>query len=86
MAPRILAMAGSTRAGSLNKKLVRVAAEGAREAGGDVQILDLRDLPLPLFDSDLEDQQGLPDNARTLKDIFLQMIFPAGSTHDRSVV
>ncbi len=70
MSPRILAMAGSTRVGSLNKKLVRLAADGAREAGAEVTTVDLRDLPLPLYDADLEEADGLPPNARELKDIF----------------
>ena len=31
--PKILAFAGSTRTGSFNKKLVKIAVEGARAAG-----------------------------------------------------
>ena len=69
--PRILAFAGSTRSGSFNRKLIQVAVAGARAAGAKVTCLDLRDLPLPLFDGDLEEQQGLPENARKLKDLFL---------------
>ncbi len=65
--PTILAFAGSTRAGSFNKKLIRVAAAAAREAGAEVTLIDLRDLPLPLFDGDLEDAGGLPENAIKLK-------------------
>jgi len=65
--PRILAFAGSTRSGSFNKKLVKLAADAARDAGAEVTLLDLRDLPLPLFDGDLEDEQGLPENAKKLK-------------------
>jgi len=68
---KVLAFAGSLRVGSFNKKLVKVAAEGARKAGAQVTILDLRDYPLPVFDEDLEREQGLPSNARRLKDIFL---------------
>lgn len=64
---KILAFAGSTRRESFNKKLVRVAAEGARQAGAEVTILDLADFPLPLFDQDLEAAEGLPENARRLK-------------------
>jgi chromate reductase, NAD(P)H dehydrogenase (quinone) len=56
MTIKILALAGSTRTASFNKKLVKVAAEGARMAGATVTNLDLRDLPLPLFDEDLEGQ------------------------------
>src|SRR5438876_12428516 len=70
-APRILAFAGSTRGESFNKKLVRIAAEGARSAGGDVTLIDLRDYPLPLFDGDLEAADGLPEKARELKRLFL---------------
>ena len=70
ISPKILAFAGSTRAASYNKQLVRFAASAARAAGADVTLLDLRDYPLPLFDEDLEDQQGLPENAKKLKSIF----------------
>jgi NAD(P)H-dependent FMN reductase len=68
-APRILAFAGSLRAGSLNRKLVAIAAAGARAAGAEVTELELRDLPLPVFDQDLEAREGLPDNARELKSL-----------------
>ena len=64
---KILAFAGSTRRESFNRKLVRVAAAGARDAGAEVTMLDLADLPLPLFDQDLETADGLPENARRLK-------------------
>jgi|SRR5262245_54532687 len=69
--PKILAFAGSTRAESFNKKLVRVAVEGARTAGAEVTLIDLRDYPLPLYDGDLEAAQGLPEKARDLKAVFL---------------
>ncbi len=68
--PKILAFAGSTRTASYNKQLVRFAADAARAAGAEVTLVDLRDYPLPLFDGDLEDQQGLPENAKKLKAIF----------------
>ena len=65
--PAILAFAGSTRRASFNKKLVRIAAAGAEAAGARVTLLDLHDLPLPLYDGDDEERDGLPDNARALK-------------------
>ncbi len=68
--PKIHAFAGSTRSGSFNKQLIRVAADAARAAGAEVTLLDLRDLPLPLFDGDLETEHGLPDNAKKLKTLF----------------
>lgn len=70
--PRILAFAGSTRRDSYNKKLLKIAASGAKEAGAEVTIIDLRDFPLPLYDGDLEEQEGLPENARKLKTLFIQ--------------
>ncbi|WP_334944149.1 NADPH-dependent FMN reductase [Nostoc sp.] len=69
--PKILAFAGSTRIDSYNKKLVKIAAAGAKAAGAEVTYLDLRDLPLPLFDEDLEAQEGLPANARTFKELLI---------------
>jgi chromate reductase len=68
--PNILAFAGSARKESFNKKLVQIAAQGARDAGGQVTYIDLRDYPLPLFDQDLEVANGLPPNALQLKSLF----------------
>ena len=65
--PKILAFAGSARTDSFNKKLVQIAAVGAKEAGAEVTYLDLRDLPMPLFDEDLETAEGLPDNVLKFK-------------------
>jgi chromate reductase len=70
-APKILAFAGSLRVGSYNKKLIRIAAEGARQAGAEVTLIDLRDFPLPIFDEDLE-AQGTPENALKLKQLMLE--------------
>ena len=69
--PKILAFAGSTRTDSFNKKLVKIAAIGAREADADVTVIDLRDFQMPLYDEDLERQEGLPSSARKLKDLML---------------
>lgn len=70
--PKILAFAGSLRRDSWNKKMVKAAAEGAREAGAEVTILDLAEFPLPLYDGDGEKTNGLPENVHKLKDIFKQ--------------
>lgn len=66
-AAKILAFAGSARQDSYNKKLVKIAVEGAKAAGAEVTYLDFRDLPLPLYDEDLEETEGLPENALKLK-------------------
>ena len=69
-APRILALAGSLRAGSYNRRVLAVAADGARTAGADVTGIDLRDFPLPVYDADLESASGLPASALALKERF----------------
>jgi NAD(P)H-dependent FMN reductase len=69
MKPKILAFAGSARQESYNKKLVRIAADAARAAGGDVTLIDLRDYPMPLYDGDLEAKEGMPSNAKKLKEL-----------------
>ena len=69
--PKILAFAGSTRIDSFNKKLIKIAANGARDAGTEVTAIDLRDFPMPVYDGDLEQRDGLPPTARKLKDLML---------------
>ena len=69
--PKILAFAGSTRAGSFNGAILNIAVEGARQAGAEVTVLNLRDYPLPIFDQDLEAAEGLPANVVALKQIFV---------------
>ncbi|MFP4008653.1 MAG: NADPH-dependent FMN reductase [Spirulinaceae cyanobacterium] len=66
---KILAFAGSARQDSFHKKLVKIAAQGAENAGATVTYLDLRDLPMPLYDQDLEAEQGLPDNVLQFKSL-----------------
>ena len=70
--PRILAFGGSLRRGSFNQKLAAIAAEGARKAGAEVTLICLSDFPLPLFDQDLEDREGMPEAGRKLKQLFLE--------------
>jgi chromate reductase, NAD(P)H dehydrogenase (quinone) len=65
--PKILAFAGSLRKDSFNKKLVKIAAKGAEEAGAKVTYVDLKDYPLPIYDQEIEDNEGLPENALKLK-------------------
>lgn len=69
---RLLAFAGSTRRDSWNKKLVHLAAESARQAGAEVTVADIRDYPMPLYDGDLEAEQGMPVPAREFKKLFVQ--------------
>ncbi len=70
--PKILAFAGSLRKGSVNKKLVNIAAEGAREAGAIVTVIDLADFPMPIYNGDVEDASGQPPEAVKLKKLMLE--------------
>ena len=45
--PRLLAFAGSTDADCATRRLLKVLADGARDAGAQVSVIDLRDYPLP---------------------------------------
>ena len=71
MTVRIVVFAGSARMDSLNKKLARVAAGAVQAAGAKATFVDLADYPLPLYDGDLEAREGIPPNARRLKDLFI---------------
>jgi NAD(P)H-dependent FMN reductase len=71
-APKILAFAGSTREGSFNRKLLELAVKGARAAGAEVTVVDLREYRLPLMDEDLEKTSGIPEPARRLKQLFVE--------------
>ena len=61
--PRILAFAASARRESLNRRFLALAVVAVKEAGGEVTLLDLNDFAMPLYHGDLEDAQGLPENA-----------------------
>ena len=63
---RILAFAGSARRESLNRKFLAFAVQAAGEAGCEVTLLDLNEYSLPLYHGDLEDREGLPQNAAKL--------------------
>ena len=67
---KLVAFAGSTRKDSFNKKLVKIAAQGAEGKGADVTYVDLKDYPMPLYDGDLEADGEYPEAAKELKALF----------------
>jgi NAD(P)H-dependent FMN reductase len=69
--PKILAFAGALRSQSWNKKLIREGARAAEAAGAEVTLIDLRDYAMPLYDGDIEAEQGLPPGARALRALML---------------
>lgn len=87
MSAKILFLAGSARKDSLNKKLAKVAYNQALAQGADATFIDLKDYPLPIYDGDLEDESGLPENALKLKQIFTEHsgLFIASPENNSSV-
>jgi len=68
--PKILAFAGSLRKDSFNKKLLKIAEQGVKEAGGEVTTIDLLEWALPILNQDDEAKYGLPQTAIRLKKLF----------------
>ena len=69
--PKIIALSGSSRVKSWSKKLVGIAADGARSAGAEVTNINLADFPMPLYNGDLEEKQGLPNAVQDLKSLMI---------------
>ena len=64
--------AGSARKASTNKQLATLVASTAKAAGAEVTLIDLKDFEMPIYDGDLEGDTGLPDNAKRLKQLFVE--------------
>ena len=65
---KLLIFAGSTRTQSFNRRLAKVAADLARQAGAEVTLLELSSLDIPLYNADLE-ALGTPPDVIRLKEI-----------------
>lgn len=64
--PAILVFAGSIRTGSINEKLAVRAVEAIEQAGGAVTHISLADYPMPIYNGDLEENEGVPETATRL--------------------
>ena len=65
---KLLVFAGSTRQHSFNRRLARVAADLARNAGADTTLLELSDFDIPMYNADLE-ARGTPADVVRLKQL-----------------
>ena len=63
----IVAFAGSNRRESMNRKALALAVEGARNAGADVEVIDLREYPMPLYDAEWHAANGVPEGMLSLR-------------------
>ena len=68
---KVLAFAGSTRTDSYNEKLVHDAAEMAKKMGAAVTVINLRDYPMPFYNADMESKEGIPQNAKRLRELII---------------
>ena len=66
MPPKILVFPGSNRQGSFNARLADAAAQELAARQADVTRISLADYPLPIMDEDLQDRDGIPENAMKL--------------------
>jgi chromate reductase len=66
-APKILVIPGSLRAASYNGRLAALATKALTLADADVTRISLLDYPLPIYDADLAEKSGPPQNALRLK-------------------
>ena len=84
---RLLFFAGSIRKGSLNQTLAAYAHKLATENGHAAEMLSLADYPLPIYNADLQNADGIPENAHKLKALFerYQGIFIASPEYNASV-
>jgi chromate reductase, NAD(P)H dehydrogenase (quinone) len=84
---KLLFLAGSARADSVNAKLAKLAASIATANGLPATFADLGDYPLPLYDGDLEAKSGVPDNATKLKSLMLihKGVFIASPEYNASI-
>jgi NAD(P)H-dependent FMN reductase len=85
--PRLLFFAGSARTGSLNRKLAAYAHSLAIQNGHSADLIDLADYPLPVYNADLQNAEGIPENARKLKALIgeYQGVFIASPEYNASV-
>ena len=64
---KLLFFAGSSRAGSFNKKLAKLGAMIAEANGIGATFADLGDYPMPIYNGDDEALSGQPENAHKFK-------------------
>lgn len=69
---KILAFSGSARKDSFNQRLVKIAAQGAEQAGAEVTVINLGDFPMPLFNQDDEAEFGMSSPAREFKKLLIE--------------
>lgn len=65
---KIIGFAGSLRKESFNKKCLAIVADFVKAAGCEIEIVDLKELNIPLYDGDLEEEVKIPEGIKKLRD------------------
>src|SRR3990172_1322511 len=65
---KIIGFAGSLRKGSYHKMALKVVLDNVKQAGAETEFIDLKELDIPLYDGDLEQEIKLPKGIKTLKE------------------
>ncbi len=65
--PSFLCFCGSARAASFNQLTLDVLTDAVQATGAEVTRISLRDVGAPLYDGDLEAEQGQPDGIKRLR-------------------
>jgi chromate reductase len=84
---RLLFFAGSTRSASFNKKLAQLGQRIAAANGIEAVFVDLLDYPMPIYNGDLEAEEGPPLKAREFKALLgeYQGVFIASPEYNSSI-
>lgn len=84
---RLLFFAGSSRAGSFNKKLAQLGTLIAEANGIAATFADLGDYPMPIYNGDDERLSGQPENAHKFKELMAAHtgIFIASPEYNASI-
>jgi len=65
---KIIGLSGSLRLESFNRKVLQISQRIAKDAGMDVEEIDLKELNLPMYDADIE-AKGFPDSVRRMRSL-----------------
>jgi len=69
---KIGALAGSTKEGSLNAQLLQEAVNSAQAANAKITLIQLKDFNIPIYSEDLERKEGMPQDVKRLRRIFME--------------
>ena len=84
---KILVFAGSIRSGALSGKLAAHVARELALTNAETTLISLADYEMPLYNGDLEKEQGVPESAKKLKGMMLahQGIYIASPEYNASM-